>query len=179
MKTPLNSWKKLSSRVVYRNAWMQLREDRVRHRNGRGIYAFVSKQPGVIIVAVTPKREVWMVGQWRYPTGEYSWELPMGTLNQGENWIDGAKRELLEEMSLTASRWTFVGTFFFAPGSMNQLAVLYVARGLRTKTGQPDATEDLQHRRISLAKFEKLVRANVITDGPTIAAYYRAKPFLR
>ena len=114
---------------------MAVREDCVRHPNGRGIYAFVDKLPGVIILALTSKREIFLVGQWRYPTGQYSWELPMGTTSPKEKYLAGAKRELLEEMNLTAKKWKLVGTFFYAPGSMNQLAVVYIARGLRKRLG--------------------------------------------
>ena len=91
MRSP---WKTLASRLVYENAWVRLREDRIERGDGRqGIYGVVEIRPSVGVLAVNDRDELLLVGQWRYPHAKYSWEIPRGGSHDGET-----------DMQLTAAR---------------------------------------------------------------------------
>ena len=175
-----NPWRKLSGKVIYQDPWMGLLKDRVIKPGGsKGFYAYVNKAPGVVIIALTQKKEIYLVGQWRYPVGKYSWELPMGAADKEKGVLAAAKRELAEEAKVGARDWKKVGMFYFANGSSNQAAHIYVARKLYEKHAQHDDSEELAVKKVPLKKFERMIQAGGITDGPTIAAYYRAKLYFR
>lgn len=175
-----NPWKKLSSKVIHENEWIKLIEDEViTPFNKKGIFFYVSKMPCPIIIPLTNKKEVYFVGQWRYPINKYSWEFPMGTVEEKENILNAAKRELLEETNLRAKNWKLVGSFYFANGVMDQIAYIYLATDLFKSEGISEETEELQIKRLSFFQIEKMIKENKITDGPTIAAYYKLKLYLK
>ena len=80
MPDPENPWTTLSSRAIYENPWIALREDQVIQPDGRpGIYGVVHfKHPAVGVLPVDENGDVWLVGQYRYPLDRYSWEIPEG-----------------------------------------------------------------------------------------------------
>src|SRR5439155_7079061 len=96
-------WQVLGSRQVYENAWIRVREDDVIRPDGQpGIYGVVEFQGlAVAIIALTEDEQVYLVGQYRYPTDTYSWEVVEGTSEAGEEPLAAAKRELSEETGLT------------------------------------------------------------------------------
>ena len=74
-----NPWQTLSSRSVYENDWVRVREDEVIQPDGqKGIYGVIEIPASVGIVAVNDNDEIALAGQWRYPLGRYSWEIPRG-----------------------------------------------------------------------------------------------------
>ncbi|MGH8272572.1 MAG: NUDIX domain-containing protein, partial [Gammaproteobacteria bacterium] len=80
-----NPWKTSGSRIVYENRWIRVREDQVvRPDGGAGIYGVVEIRPSVGIVAINSRDEIVLVGQWRYASGHYSWEIPRGGSQPGE-----------------------------------------------------------------------------------------------
>ena len=91
-----NPWKTLEQSVVYRNAWLRVREDKViRPDGGEGIYGVVEIPPSIGVVALNDRDEVALVGQWRYVNERYSWEIPRGGSHEGESCLlEVAKREL-------------------------------------------------------------------------------------
>ena len=105
-----NPWKRLSSRVVYQNAWITVREDQVIRPDGKpGIYGVVETRIAAGVAAITENRELYLVGQFRYPTNEYSWEIIEGGTDGGESALSGAQRELKEEAGITAAHWEQLG----------------------------------------------------------------------
>ena len=102
------SWKKLSSRVIWENDWMQVREDEVVNPGGgNNLYGHVRfKNRAVAIVALDDDGNTWLVGQERYTLGCWSWELPMGGAPLEEDLLLAAQRELKEETGLSAEHWT-------------------------------------------------------------------------
>src|SRR5947208_9083246 len=101
-----NPWQTLSTRVVYDNGRLRLREDTVLQPDGApGSYTFVEfPHPIVAIIALADDmRAVYLVRQWRYPWRRNSWEIPAGSCEAGEQPLDGARRELAEEVGLQAS----------------------------------------------------------------------------
>ena len=174
-----NPWKKLSSRQIYKNEWIRLREDEVITPTGsKGIYGVVETKPAIGIVPLTDDLHTYLVGQYRYTLDEYSWEIPEGGGKEGENTLAGAKRELLEETGLTAKRWTFLDTFYTSNSVTNEVAYVYLAEELDQGTAQPDHTEELIVKQIPFLKAWNMVLKGDIKDALAIIGLMRVYYYL-
>ena len=163
----------LSSREVYRNHWMRVREDEILRSNGKpGIYGVVEKEDAAIILPIDRGR-IWLVEQFRYTIQERVLELPQGGW---EKEIDHpeelARGELREETGLEASQMTYLGFLWIAYGFTRQKQHVFVASGL-TETGKtPDAEEhDLAVRNVAVEEFEEMMRNGTIRDNCTVSAW--------
>jgi 8-oxo-dGTP pyrophosphatase MutT (NUDIX family) len=173
-----NPWRTQSSRVVYDNGLLRLCEDQVIQPDGEpGIYTYLEAPwPVVAIVPVADDGDVYLVRQWRYPWGCNSWEIPAGHGEPNEDTLDGARRELAEEVGLQAASWEQLGTGF-ASASLNARYHLYLARGLSPNTAavQRDGAEhDLIARRIPLAEAVNAAMDGRIAHGMSVVGLLRA-----
>jgi ADP-ribose pyrophosphatase YjhB (NUDIX family) len=100
-------------------------------------------EPAVGIVALTDDQLVYLIGQFRYATDSYSWEIVTGYADAGEDVLEAAKRELREETGLLASEWTALGHIEISNGVTDQLGFLFLARALANGPSAPDETEEL------------------------------------
>lgn len=182
MKKRKNPWKKISRKTVYKNPWIEVFEDTViRPDKKRGIYGVVKPTTCLTIVPVTKHQEIYLVGQWRYTVGKYSWEIPSGGMEPGEkNPRMAALRELKEETGLHAKKLTLLGHFYLANGIVNQNCIVYMATELTKATDiKKDPTEMLDLTKKSFSDIAALIKSNKITDDVTIAAYYKTILFLK
>lgn len=172
-------WQTISSKEIHRNPWYRLMQDDVIMPSGQqGKYTFIDRQPAVMIAAVTPEDEVYLVGQYRYPIKKFSWELPKGTIEHGAEILAAAKQELLEEVGLEADEWQSVSDYFLDVGLTNQKCYLFLAQKLKQKQAVPDFTEFLTTKKVKLAQLEEMIKNKEIIDSQTIAAYFQVKLFL-
>src|ERR1019366_2682080 len=165
--------RQLSSRVVYRNTWMTVREDEVERDNGaRGIYGVIEKFDSAIILPIDGDR-IYLVEQFRYPIGKTSLEFPQGSLERdGIDPADIARDELQAETGLVAANLEYLGEIYIACGYANQKTHAFIATGLKQAARNPDAEEhDLAVRKVSLGELRQLIRDNVIKDAQTLAAW--------
>lgn len=166
----------VSTRIVYQNAWMTVREDEIRRASGAaGVYAVLDKPPTGLAIPFD-RGGFWLVEQYRYPIGQRSWEFPMGTLPDQADGdpFDVARSELSQETGLAAGRLRRVGRFFHASGQMSQACDVFLATDLTPdpRAPAPDPEEeDLVLRWFTRSDVEKMLREGVIVDGSTIAAY--------
>ena len=169
------SWKKLSSRTVYENDWMQLREDRVINPGGgQNDYGYVHfKNVAVAIIALDDDDNTWLVGQDRYTLGEYSWELPMGGAPLDETPLMAAKRELEEETGIRAAHWKELMRLHTSNSITDELGFAYVATGLSFGETRFEETEDLAIRKLPLRDAVQMVVDGKITDAISAAALLR------
>ena len=164
----------LSSRQVYSNAWMSVREDAVRRADGsEGIYGVVDKPTFALVIPRDGDR-LHLVEQYRYPVQRREWEFPAGTA-PGRAEIDPAvlaARELREETGLVAGRMEQIGKLHLAPGTSSQRGHVWLATELTEGPPQREASEqDMRAAWFPTAELEKMVQAGEITDSPTLAAY--------
>lgn len=164
-----SKWQRLSSRVAYCNAWLTVREDQVIRPDGQpGIYGVIELKVGLGIVALDENDEVWLLGQYRYPIDAPSWEIVNGTVEDGEEPVESAKRELVEEAGLVASEWTSLGRFHPSCGMTDELALLYLATGLTAVEAEPEATEEFVPRRVPLGEALAMMERGEITDSYSV-----------
>ena len=165
--------RQLSSRVVYRNPWMTVREDEIERDNGtRGIYGVVEKCDSAIVIPIEGD-DVYLVEQYRYPVGMKTLEFPQGSLERND--VDPsaiAREELQAETGLVADTLERLGVIYIAWGYANQKTYAFLATGLRQAAAHRDAEEhDLAVRKMSLVELLHLIRDNVIKDAQTMAAW--------
>jgi len=121
----------VSTREVYRNPWMRLREDEIERSDGsHGIYAVVEKDPAVILIPLDGDA-IWLVGQYRYTVQQHFWELPQGGWEMADVDVEElARGELREETGLTAGKLTKLGMLWIAYGAMRQEHHVYLCEDL-------------------------------------------------
>ncbi|MBT0568230.1 NUDIX hydrolase [Williamsia sp. CHRR-6] len=168
----------VSSRIVYRNAWMTLREDTVRRSDGSdGVYGVVDKPPGVTVIAARPgpaEEEYYLVEQFRYPVGARRWEFPGGTLPDQAVAAPEviARRELVEETGLDAGRLTLLGTIDVAVGFCSQPNSVFLAEDLiEGRAILENEESDLIGRWWSRREVVTAIRTGAVCDAHSLAAW--------
>ena len=162
----INPWRTLASRHVYDNAWIEVREDSVIRPDGElGIYGVVHFKNIAVGILAVEDDSLYLVGQYRYTLEQYSWEIPEGGCPEGEDPLDAAKRELAEETGLRAESWEQMGTAHLSNSSSDELALWFLATGLKQGEHNPEGTERLTIRRISFNEALEMVFKGEITDA--------------
>ena len=172
-------WIRHSSKVVYENDWIRVRHDDVTTPRGTpGIYGVVETAPAIGVVPLDDELHTWLVGQFRYAVGTYTWEIPEGGGRPEEAVEDGARRELREETGLRAARLTPLGTMQTSNCFTDEIAHLFLAEQLTPGRSDPDPTEELEVRRLPFSKACDMARTGAIQDAMSIVALYRAEAVL-
>ena len=141
-----NPWKTHSSRLVYENPWIRVREDKVTTPTGSdGIYGVVEfKHRAVGVVPIADNGDTWLVGQYRYAPDNYEWEIPEGGCPSDETPAETALRELREETGLDAGNIKLLlGDIQLSNSVSDERAWLFVATELTSGDMDPDETEQL------------------------------------
>ncbi|MET8796503.1 NUDIX hydrolase [Nocardia sp. NPDC004568] len=172
------SIKTLSSRVVYRNPWLSLREDRIERADGSpGLYSVIDK-PDFALVIPWENDGFHLVEQYRYPVRARSWEFPSGAFPEG---VTGspeelAAAELAEETGFTAGRLERLGRLHCANAMTGEGCHVFLATELTPGEPNRESTEqDMRQRWFPASEVEAMLRAGVLTDGPSMAAYLLLK----
>jgi len=168
----------LSTREVYRNPWMRLREDQILRSNGQqGIYGVVEKDDAAIIIPLDCKDDepdrIWLVEQFRYTIEERALELPQGGWEmEVANPEELARGELKEETGLNAAHMVSLGWNWIAYGFTRQKQHVFLATGLTQAEKDPDPEEhDLIVRSLPVEEFEAMMVDGRIRDNCTLAAW--------
>ena len=173
MKKPSEiPWKTLSSKPIYSNKWLSLREDVAELPDGRTtIYGVVTCGHCVGILPFIDPDTVLLIQQYRYVTQRVTWEMPTGGVHDGESTEEAAQRELAEEIGYRAGRLVPVSTYHTSKSVMDETAHLFLAEELVKLERQPrDETEFIEVRPFSFREVLQMVLAGEIVDGMTIIA---------
>jgi 8-oxo-dGTP pyrophosphatase MutT (NUDIX family) len=171
-----NPWTVKGVTRPFENPWLALDEYAVVHPGGsEGTYTVVRPHRlAVGVLPIEPDGSVHLVGQWRFALGHYSWEMPEGGAEPGEDPLDCAKRELAEETGLTAARYERVLEMDISNSLTDEKAVIFLAFDLQHGQARPEATEVLRRRSAHFLDVVARVTDGRIRDGLTVAAVLRA-----
>jgi 8-oxo-dGTP pyrophosphatase MutT (NUDIX family) len=169
-----NPWTTLSTRLVYENPWIRVREDQVTRPDGQaGIYGVVEfKNTAVGVLPVDDQGRIWLVGQFRYPLQAYSWEIPEGGGPTGEPPQTTAERELREETGLRADNLELVATVHLSNSVSNELGFVYRGTGLSEGEHDPEGTEKIVVRRFEWEEAYAMLKRGEITDSLSVIALW-------
>jgi ADP-ribose pyrophosphatase len=180
------SVKILSSKVVYRGPVFQITSDIVREPSGAKVRRDIVRHSGSVVMmavegsnllargkaklAAGPEPRVLLVRQYRYTVNDFIWELPAGRIDEGEDELPAAKRELLEETGYTAARWKRVLFFYVSPGFLDETMAVYLAEELTAGQAQPEEDEFIVKRFFTLSQALRLVMRGKVRDAKTISS---------
>jgi 8-oxo-dGTP pyrophosphatase MutT (NUDIX family) len=176
METYPNPWKTLSTRFIYENPWIHVREDQVINpKGGNGIYGVVHfKNKAIGIIPVDEQGNTWLVGQYRYSLEEYCWEIPMGGGPIGIDVLESAKRELKEETGFTADKWTMIARIHTSNSVTDEEGFIFLAEGLTAGETQFEETEELVIKKVHLREAVEMAMDNRITDAISVGGILKA-----
>ena len=168
-------WRTRSTREVYRNPWIRVREDVAELPDGRAtLYGVIEVPPAVGVLPFLDARTVVLVGQYRYVARGFYWEMPTGGMKAGETEEAAAQRELAEEAGYEAARLVKLCTFYSSKSVLDEVAHIYAAEGLRPASRASDDTEFIETRAFPLEDVIRMVERSEIVDAMTVVAVLHA-----
>lgn len=172
-----NPWKTLNSEVKYDNPWIKVIENTtINADGGDGIYGVVHyKNIAIGIIPLDKNYNTWLVGQYRYPLNQYSWEICEGGGLFKDDVIESAKRELKEELGIEATNWTTLLNMHLSNSVSDEIGVIYIAKNLKHTTPEPEEGEVLQIKKLPLAEAYQMVMNGEITDSLSVAGILKTK----
>jgi len=165
----------IRSHRIHEGRVVCLRVDEIRLTDGTmARREVVEHGPAVCVVAIDDRDRVLLVRQHRLPAGRDLVEIPAGSLNEGEDPLFGAQRELAEETGFAASRWNALGGFFAEPGYCTEYLHLFLARDLRPESRPADEDERIELVAMPFAEAVDAVARGTFPDAKTIAGLLAA-----
>lgn len=165
-------WIIKNEKRAYENAWIDISHKEVITPGGSdGIYGIVHfKNLAVGILPIDDDGYTWLVGQYRLPLEEYSWEIPEGGAPLGEDPQLAARRELLEEVGLECSQLTPLMELRTSNSVTDEKAFVYVAQGLTFREQAPEDTENLAIAKMHFSALFEKAMAGELMDAISVAA---------
>lgn len=176
-------WKAGTERVAFENAWIRVSDQEAIAPTGRlaryGLVRF--KNLAVAVLPVHDDGSVTLVGQYRFPNADYSWELPEGGAPLDEDPLEGAKRELAEETGLAAAEWREVLRAQLSNSVTDERMIGYIATGLTEAAAAPIA-DDTEAITLVRAPFREALDAamgghmpDMLTVAMLLRGYHMAR----
>lgn len=158
-----------STRSVYANPWIEVREDEVELPwGGTTTYGVVTTGRCVGVLPFAGPDEVLLVHQWRYVAGRAMWEVPTGGVHEGEDVRTAAARELAEEAGVAAAHLEEVSTLHTSKSVVDETATLFVAGGLVDVVAEADPTERISVHRVAFDEAVAMVLDGSILDAMSV-----------
>jgi ADP-ribose pyrophosphatase len=156
-------FKVFTDQVLEAGAEKPVRRDIIRH-NGSVVILAVddskSKKDPLIVIE----------RQYRHAAGQFLYEVPAGKVDEGEDRLEAAKRELIEETGFRAKKWTKLTRYFASPGFLGEWMQVFLAEGLKAGEAKPEADEKLEIFLVPMSEVLRLIDAGEIRDGKTLVS---------
>jgi ADP-ribose diphosphatase len=172
----------VGTRRIYEGHVLNVRVDDVVLPNGRtSKFEIIEHNGGVCVIAQPTPDSIVLVRQYRPATGRVLLEAPAGKLENGEDPLECARRELVEETGYRCERMRHLWTFFTAPGFCSELLHLFVAEGLTPGAAQPEENESIDVVVMRIEEAWAMVERDELPDAKTQIAlsWARSNPALR
>lgn len=167
-----NPWLTHCTKTVHDCPWIRIDVSKVTTPGGSpGEYNVVHfKNIAIGVIPLDENGNVYLVGQWRYPLNQYSWEIPEGGGKLDVDPLESAKRELKEETGLSANKWEKVLVMHLSNSATDEYGILYLATGLTQGEAEPEEDEELKIKKMHHSEFYDAVMRGEITDSLTVLA---------
>jgi len=171
-----NPWKTLSARQVYESPWIQVvHHECLNPAQKPAIYGVVNfKNLAIGVLPIDKDYNTWLVGQWRFPLNEYSWEIPEGGGPLGIDPLESAQRELKEETGIVAKSYKLILKLHLSNSASDETAYVYIATDLSFEESEPEESEDLKIKKVHLSEAYQMLEDGIITDAISVAAIQKA-----
>lgn len=172
-----NPWQVKKTKEIYENPWISLtHHDVINPANKEGIYGKIHfKNLAIGILPIDEDWNTWIVGQFRFPLNQYSWEIPEGGGKIGIDPLISAQRELKEETGIVAKNWEELLRIHTSNSVSDELGIIYLAKTLSFYDAEPDEDEDLTIRKVPFDEVVEMVLQGAITDSLSVAAVLKVK----
>ncbi|PPF63841.1 ADP-ribose pyrophosphatase [Clavibacter michiganensis] len=167
----------VSSEVVFEGAIWDVRRETFDYNGDQITREFVDHTGAVSVLAVDDEDRVLLIKQYRHPIRSREWEIPAGLLDVAdEDPLEAAKRELAEEVDLSADSWSVLSDYVTTPGGNNEAIRVYLARGLTDTDAfaREDEEADIEKRWVPLDEALDAVVARRIQNPSLVVAVYAA-----
>ena len=174
-----SDWKTLESRLIYKNPWIKLHEDKVRTPSGKTmLYSWYESADVVVVVPFLDDSTLVMIKQYRYPLHKALLEFPAGHIENGENPKDTAIRELAEETGYHSKEIEYV--YAYHPSVSKTRQVVYVFKAKELTTGEEEkgvgslrheSTEDIKVEKVKVKELAQMITNKKIENAGTLIAY--------
>ncbi|MGA3066748.1 MAG: NUDIX hydrolase [Tepidisphaeraceae bacterium] len=164
------SYRLLEKQQIYSGKKIHLEVHRLQDENGRITQREVCVHPGaVVILAFMDDGQILLIQNRRYSIGQLLIELPAGTLEKGEDPMNCAGRELLEETGYLAGRLKPIASFYSSPGVLTEKLHAFAAYDLQKGHTALEEDEEIQVMPTPFEKAVEMIRGGQIQDAKTIA----------
>ncbi len=168
-------WTVQETNQKYQNSFINVREDQVLQPDGQpGTYATVAMKPGIAILPIDGDRSVYLVRQFRYALGKESIEVVCGALEEDEPPLEGAQREVQEELGIKAEEWIDLGVFDLDTSIVHCPVYLFLTKQLTFTQAHQEGTETIETLRMPLDRAVQMVMDNKITHAPSCVLILKA-----
>ena len=166
----------LSSETIFQCSLFRVQHDKIIEPGGRQNERDVIRHNGSVVILALDnaksKKDPWVVmeRQYRHAANQYLWELPAGKIDAGEEPLDAAKRELIEETGYRAKKWRPLVEYFASPGFLGEAMKVFLAEDLRAGDAQPEEDEEIELRLVRFSDVLKMIDKGAILDGKTLTS---------
>jgi len=172
--------KTLNIEKIYKGRIIDLENLIVELPDGREAQREIVRHPGAsMIVPILNDRKIVLIRQFRKPLEKVYYEMPAGKLDNNENPLDCAVRELKEETGYTAGKIQHILSTDMTPAFSDEIMHIYIATELIEGETQKDKDEFIETKIFSIEELEKMVYSGEITDAKTVIGVFIAERHLK
>ena len=170
--------KTIESELIYDGEILKLRRDKVMTPGGVSYREIIEHKGATAVVALDSDNKIVMVKQYRKAIESALLEIPAGKLDEGEDPLVGAKRELKEETGITADNYKHLTSIFPAAGYSGEKLEIYLATGFHYGEDNPDFDEFLEIEKVHIDELVKMIFEGKIHDSKTLVGVLMTKQMM-